>query len=610
MFNLKPNSAPNSSGIGSGAGNAARAMAPLALLAWAALFLAALPWAMLHLAPRLSPYVPDTPLEMPRAIVGTCVCLLGAYVAWRGAVVLWFAGKGWPRSEPRYLVSKYIYRFVLHPMYWGYTMFWIGLAIWTGSVALLAEALMLGVVFVSWSLAVEQPRLRRRYGAAYEEYRRQTPMVLPVWKALYYDLRELPNTMLTLTMLGSALCRGLWNVRAEGEEFIPKDGPVMVVCNHVNLADPLLLGMYFTRCIHFVASDELFRHPVTRWFFRVFGAMPKRRWSRDIASIRSILRRLDSGDAVGIFPEGQRNWDGGPVIVGDEVYRLLHHLDVPILCATLIGGHEAWPRWSRLPGLSDVVVRFCEPIHPGQFSSVRDFRKAVEQRIFGFACEAPMPRRALALHKGITSVLWGCIRCGGDMTLRETREGLECSKCGAAWAITPALELESRQSPERGPRPQPGAQSGGQIRMLPREYHAALVERLYEGRMDGALGRDFRIGCSATGYRIESTRRLKPLGQGTLKLSCAALVFEAGSGQAAGEERAEPLVIALDSIDFTYLNLANHLVVVGPHGAVQFKVEGDSPVRWEDYVSAARGATIRQWKVREISYWRRKDGFS
>jgi 1-acyl-sn-glycerol-3-phosphate acyltransferase len=513
-------------------------------------------------------------------------------------------------------------------MYWGYTMFWAGLAIWIGSIGLLAEALVLGTLFIAWALAVEQPRLRRRYGPACEEYRRHTPMVLPVWKALYYDLRELPNTMLILTMLGSALCRQLWHVRAEGEEFIPRKGPVMVVCNHVNLADPLLLGMHFTRRIHFVASDELFRHSVTRWLFRVFGAMPKRRWSRDIASIRSILRRLDSGDAVGIFPEGQRNWDGGPVIVGDEVYRLLHRLDVPILCATLVGGHEAWPRWSRLPGMSDVVVRFFEPIYPGQFPSVQEFRNAVEERIFGFAREAPAPRRALALHRGITSVLWGCIHCGGAMTLRETREGLECSKCGASWIVTPALELEPRQP--LGPAGAgAGVACGGQMRMLPREYHAALVEHLYEGRMDGALEGDFGIECSAAGYRIESTRRLRPLGKGTLRLSRAALVFEAESGgeQVEYGERMAPLSIPLDGIDFTYLNLADHLVVVGPHGAMQFKVEGDSPVRWEDYVSAARGATIRQWKVREVgrskgkhlkasgagpdvSHWRREDEFS
>lgn len=136
--------------------------------------------------------------------------------------------------------------------------------------------------------------------------------------------------------------------------------------------------------------------------------------------------------------------------------------------------------------------------------------------------------------------------------------------------------------------------------MLCREYRAALVERLYEGRMDGALEGDFSIECSAVGYRIESTRRLKPLGRGTLRLNnaWAALVFEAGRGQARVEEGMAPLTIPLDGIDFTYLNLANHLVVVGPHGAVQFKVDGDSPVRWEDYVSAARGTTIRQWKVR------------
>ncbi len=124
---------------------------------------------------------------------------------------------------------------------------------------------------------------------------------------------------------------------------------------------------------------------MTRWFFRCFKAMPKRRWSRDIASIREMRRRLDAGSAVGgIFPEGQRNWDGGgPWIVGDEVVQALaaHGCPGP-LRDSCRGGHEAWPRWSKLPGgICDMTVRFFEPIDPGDYRDVADFRHAVEARI-------------------------------------------------------------------------------------------------------------------------------------------------------------------------------------------------------------------------------------
>jgi 1-acyl-sn-glycerol-3-phosphate acyltransferase len=535
-------------------------------------FVVLIPWVMVRLAPYLEPHVPDTPLNMPREIVGLAMALLGAYVAFRASMVLSFSGKGWPGDEPEHLVDTQIYRFVLHPMYWGYTVFWGGVAIHRGSVGLLAEAVILGIAFALWCVFVEEPRLRRRFGMKYEDHRRRTPTLLPVWRALYWDVYEMPNTTLILMAFFRGLSRILWNVQVEGEEYIPHEGPVMVVSNHVNLVDPFLIGGYFTRPIYFVASDELFRHPLTRWFFRCFKAMPKRRWSRDIASIREMRRRLDAGSPVGIFPEGQRNWDGGPVIVGDEVYRLLRHMGVPVLCVTLVGGHEAWPRWSKLPGICNLTVRFFELIDPSDYRDVPDFRHAVEARIFNFATEPPIPRRALALHKGITTVTWGCIECGGAMTLQETATGLKCSKCGAEWDVTAGLELVSCSTGER---------------MLQRQYHSKLIELLREGRMDGAIDGMFSIECATRAFRIESTARLVDLGRGTLALTDNALIFRSEQS---------PHTALLGDIAFTYLNLANQLVVVGPVGALQFKIIGDSPVRWEDYLSAARGISARQWK--------------
>lgn len=549
----------------------------------ALIFIVLVPWVMVKLAPHLEPHVPAVPLEMPRAIVGVILAVLGAYVAFRACMVLSFSGKGWPGDEPQHLVDKQIYRFVLHPMYWGYTVFWGGVAIHHGSVGLLAETVVLGIAFTLWAVFVEEPRLRRKFGARYEDYRRRTPTLLPVWRALYWDVREMPNTALLLMALFRGLSRLLWNVNVEGEEHIPHEGPVMVVSNHVNLVDPFLIGNYFTRPIYFVASDELFRNPFTRWFFRCFKAMPKRRWSRDIASIREMRRRLDAGCPVGLFPEGQRNWDGGPVIVGDEVYRLLRHMDVPVLCVTLVGGHEAWPRWSKLPGICDMTVRFFKPLDPGDYRSVSEFRHAVEARIFNFATEPSVPRRALALHKGITTVTWGCIECGGAMTLRETATGLECEKCGAAWDVTAGLELVNCSTGHK---------------MLQRDYHSKLIELLREGRMDGAIDNVFDIECAAEAFKIESTAKLVSFGHGTLMLTDEALTFRSENYTCSS---------LLGEVSFTYLNLANHLVVVGPQGALQFKIMGDSPVRWEDYLSAARGIRARQWTPTGLAAAKRVD---
>lgn len=158
------------------------------------------------------------------------------------------------------------------------------------------------------------------------------------------------------------------------------------------------------------------------------------------------------------------------------------------------------------------------------------------------------------------------------MTLEETATGLKCTKCGAEWDVTAGLELVNCSTGEK---------------MLQRQYHSKLIELLREGRMDGAVDGAFSIECATRAFKIESTARLAGLGRGTLTLADKALTFQS--------ERSMHTAL-LDDIAFTYLNLGNQLVVVGPEGALQFKIIGDSPVRWEDYVSAARGISARQWK--------------
>ncbi|MCR4424977.1 MAG: 1-acyl-sn-glycerol-3-phosphate acyltransferase [Firmicutes bacterium] len=533
-------------------------------------FVIILPATMTKLSRILEPLLPEFTSAGLATLAGTVLVPLGAYVMIRGYLILSFLGKRWPAGPTVRLVDRYIYRFVLHPVYWGYTVLLIGIGLRRESLAFVAQAVLVGVAFLAYVTFVEDRELRRRFGRKYEEYRRQVPMILPLWKALYYDRMELNWVLLLVMGFMQVLLKFIWRVRVEGQEYLPEDGKCVVMCNHVNLLDPFLVGLYSTRIIHFMASDELFRSPITRLFFRLMGAFPKRRWSRDISALRTVRRYLEAGEMVGIFPEGARNWDGGPVAVGDEVYKFLHRCNAPIVCASLIGGHEVWPRWSTFPAISDLTVRFFPRLNPDDFSTYHDLRAAIEERIFSFVAEPPRPRRALAGHHGITTVAWGCVKCGGVRTLEETREGLVCRKCGAAWGISRALEFVDKET--------------GEV-TLERDYHLQLRRRLERGAMDGGLN----ASTTATAFRIESTERLTRLGRGELTLSEKEIRFSAG---------AVTTTRKTEDIYFCYLNLADHLVVVDANGATQFALEHDSPVKWEDYVEASRGNTAKQWTSR------------
>jgi protein-S-isoprenylcysteine O-methyltransferase Ste14 len=84
-----------------------------------------------------------------------------------------------PYDPPEKLVTSGPYRVVRNPMYVAGVTFLIGLAIVTGAPGLVAYAAMFWLAASLFVLAYEEPALRHRFGADYEEYRRSVPSWVP-----------------------------------------------------------------------------------------------------------------------------------------------------------------------------------------------------------------------------------------------------------------------------------------------------------------------------------------------------------------------------------------------------------------------------------------------
>lgn len=126
-----------------------------------------------------------------------------------------------------------------------------------------------------------------------------------------------------------------WRVR--GRENMPEQGPLLIVANHINLADPPILAVSIRRKAMFMAKEELFRSRFSRFFMRNFGAFPVRRGQLDRGALRRAEQLLAQGSALIMFPEGQRSKNAQlqPAFAGSALVAV--RSDVPILPVGITG---------------------------------------------------------------------------------------------------------------------------------------------------------------------------------------------------------------------------------------------------------------------------------
>ena len=90
-------------------------------------------------------------------------------------------GKGTPApiDPPKELVVSGLYNYVRNPMYVGIILILIGHFVWFGFWSLVAYAVIVFIAFSTFVIFYEEPNLKKRFGAAYEEYCQRVPRWIP-----------------------------------------------------------------------------------------------------------------------------------------------------------------------------------------------------------------------------------------------------------------------------------------------------------------------------------------------------------------------------------------------------------------------------------------------
>mgnify|MGYP005857980471 CR=1 FL=1 len=168
------------------------------------------------------------------------------------------------------------------------------------------------------------------------------------------------------------------DLRVEGRGRVPEQGPFLLVANHRSILDPVLAQVACPRPVHTMTKSTQFGRAPFGWLLPRLRTFPVRRYRVDPQAVRTALRLLEQGRGVGVYPEGERSWDGRAQPFRRGTVRLILKAGVPVVPCGISGSYEVWPRWSHRPVKGPVSVRFGEPLHLGRHDDRREREAAFE----------------------------------------------------------------------------------------------------------------------------------------------------------------------------------------------------------------------------------------
>lgn len=183
-----------------------------------------------------------------------------------------------------------------------------------------------------------------------------------------------------LRAIGLFIAKIFFRFKVYGPEMVPEKGGVIIAANHVSYIDPPVLAMALKRMPTYLAVKFAIDWPVVGWLIGLYS-MPVEPGRTPPSTIKEAIRRLRRGEAVVIFPEGGRSYDGSFLDAQRGIGVIAAKSGVPVVPAFINGTYEVLPVGARFPRLARLEVFFGQPLKLEAGEAEEAFRDRVSGEI-------------------------------------------------------------------------------------------------------------------------------------------------------------------------------------------------------------------------------------
>ncbi|MEJ2637026.1 MAG: lysophospholipid acyltransferase family protein [Calditrichia bacterium] len=150
-------------------------------------------------------------------------------------------------------------------------------------------------------------------------------------------------------------------VKVERNGDLPANFPFVALLNHQSVFDPFIVLAFLDQRIAFLTKSTSFAHLIVRLALWLGRGIPTTRYQTDPRVIRHMRTFLERGIPLGIFPEGERTWNGELGEFKYSVVRLLVKFRIPVVPIIIFNSFSLMPRWAGFPRRQQIELTVAAP---------------------------------------------------------------------------------------------------------------------------------------------------------------------------------------------------------------------------------------------------------
>lgn len=219
--------------------------------------------------------------------------------------------------------------------------------------------------------------------------------------------------------------------------------PFVLLANHSFAMDVVHVPLPFKITPQIVASRDLFVNPFERFILSyVARCIMAPKGGGDVRTIKEILRAVDAGYPVLLFPEGDISFFGHSGELSKAVAMLVRKLSLDVITCRVSGGYLSAPRWAKSArGKRAIRLRYELALSAGQSSSLSlgEIHEAISSRLA--YDEYASQRERMEAHptsqgaSGLEDILYVCPACHDIASMSSSGNELVCKACGTTGSI-------------------------------------------------------------------------------------------------------------------------------------------------------------------------------